>query len=603
MNPFRWRAAVLGAFVAGLRPLGVGLFAKLVALLLPEAALPLDAAALAGGAASLLAIARSLLDDLLDPARPARLLQLDVQAAGLFHEFGRRLVAWLGYFAPVCLFWGRMGFRPELEEVLWLVLKLGVAWLAMTRLLHKRRLLRLVRPEAGTGHRLLHTFLSRSYLFLVLCALVVLAFWGAGYLELAAYLARAGVGTLAVLTAAALGWSAVDRRLPRLAQAGEQSEDADSAELDLAELSGGNLVTWTPADLLRGFLKVALLLGTGVAVYFFWGGSVEGFRILSHVFHATADVGGFQISLARLVEAVVAVGVLMGISALIRRFLETQIFPNTPLDRGMRLAINSFIHYVLMGIAMLMVIEAFGVATESIKWFAGFVGVGVGFGMQAIVNNLASGIIILIERPVKPGDRVKVGDIEGEVTRVSVRATVIRSLDNIETIVPNSEFIGQAVTNWSFTDTNVRLHIPVGVAYGSDVKRVRDALMTVAQKHRLVLKRPGPEVRFDGFGDSSLNFELLIWTQFPFLGPRILSDLNYAIDAEFRRREIEIPFPQRDLHIRSGLPAALFAGPAPPSEVEAPAPQLPEDPRPGNNLPDFEPNLPDGKKARKKEEA
>jgi small-conductance mechanosensitive channel len=544
MNPYRWRATILRAFEEGVRPLAVGLFAKLLVLLVPVAGPQLELAALAGGTASLVVILRRLIDDLFDPTDPNRLLVEEISLAVLLHDFLRRLLGWLGVMLPLCLVTTRLGLPRGANELAWLLLKIGVAWLVLRRLMQKRRILRLVRPRRGSGHRLLHHFLSRSYLFFLLVILVDLTFWGLGFHRLAGDLARSGSLSMACLVVTAMLWSRVDHRLPRRTHRdGERTGE---------EGSGKSLVTWSSEDLIRISFKGFLLGLLAASFFFLWGGTRSGLEPLFLVFRSTIEVGGFKVSLARLLQAVVSVSLLVALSHGVRRFLDTRIYPSTPLDRGIRLAINSFLHYLLMGVAALFVIEAFGIGTDSIKWFAGFIGIGVGFGMQAIVNNLASGIIILVERPIKPGDQISVGGNEGEVTKISVRATTIRSRDNIETIVPNSEFIGNAVTNWSYTDPTVRLHVPVGVAYGSDVKLVRDGLLKVATKHRLVLKRPAPEVWFQSFGESSLDFELLVWTRHPFRGPRIRSDLNYAIDAEFRRRGIEIPFPQRDLHIRGG---------------------------------------------------
>ncbi len=558
-NRYRWRAVLLGAIGAGIRPLSVGLFAKLVGELLPTARSYLDLAALAAASASLVATARHMIDRFLDPSDPDRLLVEDVSAAGLFHDLFRRLLFWSGLLVPVCALWPRLGYRPGLEPLLWFGYKLLVSWLILTGLMQKRRVVRLVRPEAGTGYRMLHSLLEHTYTLVSGFVLVLLVLWGGGYEETAAFMARAGVGTALIAILSAALWSIIDRILPA-------SDRLDPGEAEPSEeipegLSGTRRrrVTWTVQDLARLSLKSVLGVAAGSATYLAWGGALVDLSLVARLYQATFSVGGIQISVSRLVEAGIYLGLCTGLSTMIRGFLDRQIFPNTPFDPGICHAINSALHYGLLGIAGLLSIETFGVGTETLKWFAGFAGVGIGFGMQTIVNNLASGIILLIERPIKPGDRVRVGDVEGEVTRISVRATVIKTLDNVETVVPNSEFVGAPVTNWSYSDPTMRLHVRVGVAYGSDVKAVKDALLKVARSHRLVLGRPLPEVQFVQFGESSLDFVLLVWISYPFLAARITSDLNFAIDAEFRRRGIEVPFPQRDLHIRSGLPLERFA--------------------------------------------
>jgi small-conductance mechanosensitive channel len=182
--------------------------------------------------------------------------------------------------------------------------------------------------------------------------------------------------------------------------------------------------------------------------------------------------------------------------------------------------------------------------------------VGIGFGLQNIANNFVSGLILLFERPIKPNDMVSVGDTDGKVEEIKMRATTVVTRDNVTIIVPNSQFISSEVTNWSHTDPKVRIHVPVGVAYGSDVKLVTDLLLQVAKDHPQVMNEPPPNVWFTGFGDSSLDFELLVWITEPISRQKIRSDLNYAIDAAFRQHDVTIPFPQRDLHLQS-LPSAI----------------------------------------------
>lgn len=574
------RIALLRATTQGLRPLVVALFAKLVGFLWPAVREAMDVPALAGGAACALMIARSLIDQLLDPTDPDRLIVDDVSAAGLFHDFFRRLVAWCAFVVPVCLVWPRLGYRPEAGEALWFVFKIGVAWLVLSRLMQKQRVVRLVRADAGTGYRVLRNVLSTSYSALSAFVFALLILWGAGYTRLAGFLTRAAGFTALFAFLAAAGWSLFDKVLPATVSGpGSSGESEDDLSIDL---DGAPRIAWTSVDLGRFAAKGVLSVLTVVGLYFAWGGSMVGLELVYLAYHATVNLGGLHLSVARIFEAALYVFLCLGLSNLARGFLDRSVWPNTPIDRGISHALNTVLHYMMIALAGLLIIEVFGIGSDSIKWFAGFIGIGVGFGMQTIVNNLASGIILLAERPIKPGDRVKVGEHEGEVTKISVRATTIRSQDNIETIVPNADFVGKEVVNWSYSDPNVRVHVPVGVAYGSDVRLVKDALQTVARNHRLVLKRPAPEVRFVSFGDSSLDFELLAWVSYPFLIPRIHSDLNFAIDAEFRRRRIEISFPQRDLHIRTGvLPVRMVMdpeqedGPGADGTTPPPKPSLP----------------------------
>jgi len=180
--------------------------------------------------------------------------------------------------------------------------------------------------------------------------------------------------------------------------------------------------------------------------------------------------------------------------------------------------------------------------------------VGIGFGMQNITSNFISGFIILFERPIQAGDFVEVTGVLGRVTAIKARSTTINTIDNISIIVPNSQFISESLTNWSYKDPRTRLHVHVGVSYGSDVELVRETLLEVGSTQPDVLKDPEPRVLFREFGESSLNFDLLVWTDKPLNQFIIRSDLNFAIVEAFRRKGVEIPFPQRDLHVRSSIP-------------------------------------------------
>jgi small-conductance mechanosensitive channel len=196
--------------------------------------------------------------------------------------------------------------------------------------------------------------------------------------------------------------------------------------------------------------------------------------------------------------------------------------------------------------------QTVGINLSTLTVLAGALGIGIGFGLQNVTNNFVSGIIILFERPIKVGDRIQVGDVNGDVISISMRSTTVVTNDNISVIVPNSEFISSRVINWSHNDRNVRFNIPVGVAYKEDPEKVKQILLKVAEKDEGVLKSPKPDVLFVEFGNSSLNFNLRIWTNSFITTPAILtSKLYFEIFTEFRKAGIEIPFPQRDLHIKN----------------------------------------------------
>ncbi len=180
--------------------------------------------------------------------------------------------------------------------------------------------------------------------------------------------------------------------------------------------------------------------------------------------------------------------------------------------------------------------------------------VGIGFGLQNITNNFISGLVLIFERPIQVGDLIEVSNIIGTVSAINARSTTVTTIDNSTIIVPNSQFISESLTNWSYQDPRIRLHIRVGVSYGADIELVREILLAVGKVHSEVLKEPEPIVYFNEFGDSSLNFDLIVWIEKPLHKFQIRSDLNFATVYAFREKGIEIPFPQRDLHVRSSIP-------------------------------------------------
>jgi small-conductance mechanosensitive channel len=260
------------------------------------------------------------------------------------------------------------------------------------------------------------------------------------------------------------------------------------------------------------------------------------------------------ITITSVVVGIIILLVFVFISKGLRNIIKNRLFPKYKLDQGIQLAILKVLHYLMVGLGIIVAVQFIGLNLTSLAVVFGLLSVGIGFGLQHVVSNFISGLIILFERPIKIGDRITIGDVLGDVENISLRATLIRTIDNVSIIVPNSEFITSQVINWSHRDPKIRVHIKVGVAYGSDVPLVIRSLLEVAQNHPEVLKKPAPKVWFEEFGDSSLNFDLLAWTPNPKRRPDIKSDLNKGIDEIFRKNKIQIPFPQRDLHIRSSAP-------------------------------------------------
>lgn len=267
----------------------------------------------------------------------------------------------------------------------------------------------------------------------------------------------------------------------------------------------------------------------------------------------SAPLPGIKLSLINIFLLIVMLVAVFWVSSRTKRFLFTNLLANSGLNRSLQYALSQIISNAVLVVGVILVLENTGINLGALAVFAGAVGVGVGVGLQGIASNFISGLIILAERPITIGDRVEVGTTAGQVQRIRARSTVVLTNDNISIIVPNRKFIDDTVTNWTYGDPRVRFRVPVGVAYGSDVEVVRTALIAAGREHPKALQEPGPSVFLKQFGDSSIDFELVVWSSEMSHRPsRFKSDLNFLIERHLREAGIEIPNPQRDVYIRSG---------------------------------------------------
>ena len=275
--------------------------------------------------------------------------------------------------------------------------------------------------------------------------------------------------------------------------------------------------------------------------------------VIKAVFTYELKLGAMRVSLNGVLLLLLMFGLVIMLEKVIRERVIMRIFEKTDFPEALEYGIARILGYMFMVIGFYMAFQVAGIDLSSLAFIAGAIGVGIGFGLQNVINNFVSGIIIYAEHPITIGDRIEVGGIAGRVKKISLRSTTVVTNDNIAMIVPNGDFISQTVTNWSHGDPKVRIRIPIGVAYGTDTALVEKLLLEVAAENKRTLKDPAPSIFFSGFGASSLDFELAVWTSEMAQSPRrFTSNINFAIDAKFREHDIEIPFPQRDLHVRSG---------------------------------------------------
>jgi small-conductance mechanosensitive channel len=263
-------------------------------------------------------------------------------------------------------------------------------------------------------------------------------------------------------------------------------------------------------------------------------------------------LGKSEITLWTITYLLFLVFLLIYVTSKIRRWIIYGLLSKSKIDLGVRVAVGTIIRYIVLAIGFVIVLQTVGIDLSAITILAGALGIGIGFGLQNITNNLVSGIIILFERPIKVGDRIEVGKISGDVVRISMRATTIVTNDNISIIVPNSDFISSTVINWSHIDRNVRLNFPIGVSYRENPDEVKKVLLQVAAENEGVLKEPKPDVLFSDFGESYIEFNLRVWTREYINRPGVLkSQLFYAIFKKFKENGIEVPYPHRDIYIRN----------------------------------------------------
>lgn len=315
-------------------------------------------------------------------------------------------------------------------------------------------------------------------------------------------------------------------------------------------------------DKTKRIIKQILLI-TFLFVGFFEASVIIGFDLkklanLVAVFnYPLLSIGDTPIGLSDIFIFFIFIAVSVYFSRILSDLLINKGLAQVKIDQGTKYVFKRITEYALIIVGAIIAFQTVGINLSGLAVIFGLLSVGIGFGLQNVTSNFISGIILLFERPIKVGDRIIVGESEGDVEEINIRATKIRSLDNISIIVPNNEFISNRVTNWSHEDPKVRININVGVSYDSNLEKVLQSLKEVAQENPQVLKKPEPEVLLLEFGDSSWNMRLRVWIEDPKKHWYIRSDLNCAIVKKFRENNIEIPYPQRDLHVRSPLPLPL----------------------------------------------
>jgi potassium-dependent mechanosensitive channel len=504
----------------------------------------------------------------------------------------RQQVAW---FAPVILLllfattvfqvYATEPWSESLARLLFIVTALATAIFAH-RVLRREKgpiyaIARAQYPEHG------HVYVTIAYVAGLAAPLILVVLSAMGYQYTAVRLGWRFFGTVCLLLGLVLfhelvrrWWRITRRRLAieqaqkrRAAQRAKEEEDTaydateDVAYLDLSRIDGQT----------QRLLRSAVMLSAVVGLWILWAGFLPALAVLDEqelwsvtttVQETVAVPGDAEQTMeqSRAVQEQITIkqgliALLIGLVALIMirnlpGLLEILVLERMNLPQGERYAINTVLRYVLIIIGLTWALGELGLSWSRLQWLVAAVGLGLGFGLQEIFANFISGIILLFERPVRVGDIVTIGDTTGRVTEMRMRATVVTDWNRKELIVPNKEFITGRLVNWTLSDPTLRLVIPVGIAYNSNVEEALRVILDVAKQHPNIMEDPEPAVWFTGFGDSALNLELFVFVPSPEFFLIVKNDMHMGIEKALGEAGIEIAFPQRDIHIRS-IKAAL----------------------------------------------
>lgn len=368
--------------------------------------------------------------------------------------------------------------------------------------------------------------------------------------------------------------AALERRAQREAQRealeqGAQRIEPNDDQVDLAALDSQT----------RKLLNSSIAIIAAVGLWVIWSDVLPALNLFNQVtlWSYTATVEGAK-ELVPVTLADLGLILVIGAAALIAvknlpALLEILLLKNTDISTSGRYTLVTLTRYLVTAVGLLLIVGTLGLQWSQVQWLVAALSVGIGFGLQEIVANFISGLIILFERPVRVGDTVTIGDTTGTVSRIQIRATTIRNWDKQELLVPNKEFITGRLLNWTLTDQVNRVVIPVGIEYGSDTRQALDLLTKVAAEHPKILDDPAPMITFEGFGDNALNLVLRCYLETLEFRLTVMTELHQAIDDKFRAAGIGIAFPQRDIHLRSAEPIEIMMRrtPAIPADSARPA--------------------------------
>lgn len=442
-------------------------------------------------------------------------------------------------------------YSPETQAVLWfpLILAASFSFYRLSRIMRIKQVVEATEEDEEPHESTVFAFSAMLGRFIFIVAISAPALAAIGYFAAARFLVFPTIITFAFFAALLVLFDLVRAFLDHWIEGEDQELRRDQVRL------------------IPVFVAFLLMLGALPVLALIWGARTSDLAEIWGWLNDGVAIGESRFSLSDLLVFVAVFGVGYVITRLLQKTIRKSVFPRTKLDIGGKTAILSGMGYVGITLAGLAAVSATGLDLSSLAIVAGALSLGIGFGLQTIVSNFVSGIILLIERPIKEGDWIVAGGHEGIVRKISVRATLVDTFDRCAVVIPNSELIAGSVLNWTSPDHTGRLKVQIGVAYGTDAEKVKEILLSIAMVHSMVMKYPGPSVVFTNFGASSLDFELRCFLRDVNYVLSTKSDINFEIYKQFEEAGIEIPFAQSDITLKNidqigEVIAGALSGPA-----------------------------------------
>ncbi len=439
----------------------------------------------------------------------------------------------------------RLGYHDDMGALLYFSLRLSLVLWASLLFRHRQDVLALFpREPRSRWFQVLRSLLDHHFSKLMALTVILLGFFAAGYVDVSLFL----LTRIYALLAIALIWFTLLERFHHFVALRAQEAADDDAP---------------PSPLPRALERWLIVVGTItiLSITLRLLGIAEPLFVLLQI--PLIIIGHLELSPYNLLVVLLIVAITMVSIPLFKAVLNAKLYPLLDIDVGVAYAVNTLINYALFVLAFILCLMALGVQFSAVMVVFASLGVGIGFGLQNIAENLISGFIILFGRAVKKGDYITVNDLYGRVEAVGARSVVVRTPDNYSMLIPSKEIVSGRIVNWTFHDDIVRIHIPIGVSYDSDPTEVKEILLEAATKHPDILANPAPDVWISEFGDNSIVFDLLVFFECRVTNERTLKGkFNFILWEALQDADIEIPFPQRDLHLRSVTDDAFGASQA-----------------------------------------